>query len=57
MTLLSSNQIYESPDPIQEVMLSGDGRTFFVLTRFNRLTFFNDTATTEIYTPFPGLAH
>ena len=57
VTLLSSNQIYESPDPIQEVMLSGDGRTFFVLTRFNRLTRVTNGVPTELYPPFPGLAH
>ena len=54
--LLSSNQIYESPDPIREVLLAADGQSFFVLTRFNRLTKITNGVPTELYPPFPGAA-
>lgn len=50
------NQNYESPDPIQEVLLTADGQTFFVLTRFNRLTRVTNGVPTELYPPFPGVA-
>jgi uncharacterized protein (TIGR03437 family) len=49
-------QIYESPDPIQEILLSSDGQSFFVLTRFSRLTRVTNGLPSELYPPFPGLA-
>ncbi len=55
VTLLTANQTYESPDPIQEVLLAADGQTFFVLTRFNRLTRVTNGVPTELYPPFPGV--
>lgn len=52
----AASAIYESPEPIQELLLTDDGQSFFVLTRFNRLTRVTNNVAAELYPPFPGLA-
>jgi uncharacterized protein (TIGR03437 family) len=49
-------QIYNSPVPIQELLLTADGQSFFILTRFNRLTRFTNGVPAELYPPFPASA-
>ena len=52
----AANPIYESPEPIQELLLTDDGQTSFLLTRSSRLTRITSGVTADLYPPFPALA-